>query len=639
MANCPECGESIPEGQEKCPFCGARPMNLSIQIDAHIKLLKKKIEEEPSNAKLYIELGDLYQKHGFSEEALIEYQKAVNIDVNNFDAQIKSAHIYLKFKELNKAESAFRTAVHINPNSTESLIGLFRAYYLQNKIEEAIVLGEKIVKSKPGNAEFHMLMKNLYKEKGNKEKVLMELKKLEQLTPNNEHVVKEIALCYKEENNTEKVIEYYYKMLNIGIEDIDLGIHIGKYYYENQEYDKVIVHLNDLLKKNDITPEIDALIRTYLALAYFNKGKIPSVKNLVDEMQPSHAQQMNKETQKKLASLFYKIGQNELQNNKAKQAIASFEKAVTYDKETNEYGQILDKTINKVAISNKRFMKKISVIGLSTIAVCVFIVLVWILIRNKIIIQIEPADGVAVLIDGKPVKVQSGKPGIISSPMLFMGKHDILIEKPGYEKWEGSANIRIAKPAKLQVELTPIHFFLKLVSVPESAVVTIDGQFVGKTPFASDRILTCPHVIEVNYDGHKKWQSTLIVDEKDSVDLGVIRLKNLAGKWYGKVGKDTYAYNAGFNMTITQTNSALTIKYYHQPRENCKYTGKIKGKIEKGEFYAEGNVTYRYLDVFYWAKTKKKIVIRGKISDNWDRIEGKHSIESLAEEDWWANRK
>jgi tetratricopeptide (TPR) repeat protein len=638
MNNCPECGTPIPTGQKKCPSCGITPMNLGVEVTAHINLLKKKIEKEPANTTLYIELGDIYQKHGFLEEALSEYQKAINLDANNYETQIKSANIFLKFKKLDEAGKAFRNALHLDPKSTDSLIGLFRTYYLQDKVAEAIVIGEKIVKSKPDNVEFHMLLKNLYNQKGDMEKVMTELEKLESLIPSSKQIVKEIIQQYKKDNNIEKLIEYYPKMRDMEIEDTDLGIQIGRYYYDNQKYDKAIEHLNSLLEKETVTPNTDALIRTYLALAHLNNNNILDAASTVNEIEPDSAQQMDKETQKKLASLFFKIGQDALKDKRAKEAIASFEKAVTYDKETIEYGQMLDKTINQAAVSDKKLMKKISVIALGAIAVCILIVLVWVLIRNKIIIQVEPAEDITVLIDGKSMKTESVQPGVISSPILFIGKHDIVIEKKGYEKWQGSANIKIGKPARLEVKLVPIYFLLKLSSVPESAAVTIDGQFVGKTPFASDRILWCPHVIELESKGHAKWRATLTAIENDSVDLGVIKLKNLAGKWYGKIGADGYAYTAAFSMIIQQTNTNLTIKYYHKPREGFSYAGKLKGKIKNGAFYAEGNVTYRYIRMFYRAVTKQKIVMQGKISNNWDRIEGTHFTEGLGQHDWWANR-
>jgi tetratricopeptide (TPR) repeat protein len=501
MENCPECGKPIPEGLQYCPSCIEKPVDLSAEIMAHINLLKKKIEKEPLNAKLHLDLAEIYQKHSYNKQALSEYEKAVHADVKNFDAHIKSAYIYLKFRETKKAENAFRAALHINPKSTESLIGLFRTYYLQDRTEEAIVLCEKIVRSKPDNVEFHILLKNLYNKKGNKEKFLIELLKLESL-------------------------------------DIDLGFQIGKYHYDNRGYDKAIEHLNGLLKLKNITLERDAMTRTYMALACLDKGDIPEAKKIIGKIQPSYAQNMDQEAQKKLASLFFKIGQNELHNNKAKKAIAFFEKALSFDKETIDYARVLDKTKNESVISNKKVLKKVSVIAVGAIAVSIFIVFVWILTHNKIIIDIEPAENTTLLIDGKSMKTKVENPGIISSPTLLMGKHDIEIEKTGYEKWQGSANIGFGKPARLKVTLVPIHFFLQLTSVPESTAVIIDGQFVGKTPFSSDRMLACPHVIEMECAGHAKWRTILTVNERDSIDLGIVRLKNLAGKWRGKIGEN-----------------------------------------------------------------------------------------------------
>ena len=190
-------------------------------------------------------------------------------------------------------------------------------------------------------------------------------------------------------------------------------------------------------------------------------------------------------------------------------------------------------------------------------------------------------------------------------------------------------------PEDKQIE-KPIYYLLQFTSVPESAIVTIDGQMVGKTPFIFDRMLARPHVIEVAYKGYGTWTANLTVQEKDSIDLGVINLKNLAGKWRGMVGKEAYRYNASFNMTIEQTDTTLSIKYYHEPKANHTYRGKLKGIINKGEFFAEGEVTYKYLKVFYWVTEKKEIVMRGKISNNWEKIEGTHNIEGMGDKSWWA---
>ncbi|MGB3340458.1 MAG: tetratricopeptide repeat protein [bacterium] len=638
MATCPECRKPIPEGHNECLSCAEESMNLSTSVTAHINLLKKKIEKEPLNAQYHMALADIYQQYGYLKQALSEYEKAANADVKNIDAQIKSAHLYLKFRKLSQAENAFRAALHINPKSTESLIGLFRSLYLQDRTEEAIVLCEKIVKSRPSNVEFHILLKNLYNNKGDKEKALSELLILESLSPESEQFVKEIAFYYQKENNMEKAKEYYNKMSNMNIRDIELGFQIGKYYYDSKQYSNAFEHFRDLLELSELTLEQDATVRTYIALISFEKGDIPEAKSSINAIQQSSAQSMDVETQKKLASLCFKIGQDELKNKKENKAIPFLNKAVNYDRDNVEYRQILEQTKNSAAISSKKLMKKLAVIAMGVASAFIIIELAWILTHNKIIISIDPAEEAAIVIDGNPVKTPERKSGTISSPTLFMGKHDIIIETKGYEKWQGSANVGFGRSTRLEVTLIPIFYFLQITSVPEKAAVIIDGQPAGKTPYTTDRIVTRPHIIELEYPGHLRWRTELIVNEKDSIDMGVIKLKNLAGKWYGKIGDNSYAYNADFNMTMQQVDTFLTIKFYHRPREDNSYSGKINGKIKNGEFRAEGNVAYKYKDVFYWKQTKKKIAIQGTISEDWDRLEGKYRIESLAEQSWWASR-
>lgn len=636
MANCPECGTPIPEGHEKCPACGEIPMNLSANVTAHINLLKKKLAKDPSNTKLFVELGDLYYKHGFPREALNQYQNATKADASDYDAQIKSAHIFLQFRELEKSEHAFRNALHINPKSTDALIGLFRTYYLLERTTEAIVLGEKIVHLRPDSVEFHMLLKNLYHRKGDTEKTMHELHKLIALVPNNEQVVKELALLYKKENNIEKLAEYYDKMQDMRIEDIELGVHIVQHYFEKNDYDRVFKHGMALLEKESMPPDTRTLIRSYLARAYFITGNITEAKLQIDHVQPEQIASLEKKIQKELAVLYYEISQKEISHNKKKKAINYLELAVTADTDNAEYMQTLDKIKNEMAVSSRKILRKITVIGGGVLGACVIIVVAWLLLRNRIIIHVEPAEDIVVLIDGQLVEPEPDKPGVIVSPVLFIGKHDIEIDRAGFETWQHSVSIGIGRPTKVEVKLSPMYLFLRIASEPESASVFVDGQLAGKTPFISPQITAAPHVIEVAQLGYKTWRHTLVDMTSDSIDLGVVVLKNLAGTWRGKIGDDSYAYTASFSMTIEQDNENLTIKYSHGPRENHRYSGTIKGRIENDDFYAEGNVTYRYLKVFYWAEERQKIIMRGTMSDTWERIEGKHSIGSMAEQEWWA---
>lgn len=639
MKNCPKCDQPIPEGYSTCPSCNRKRIDMTPEVLAHINLLKKKISTEPSSAKIHIDLGDIYHKQSLLDEALHEYEKALNIEPKNYNALIKSAKIYLKFKKLTKAEKTFRAALHINPRSTTSLIGLFRIYYLAGKSEEAIVLGEKIIKAVPDSLEFHMLLKNLYKKKGDKKKMLMEMQKIETLVPDNAEVLKEMLLFFMDENNAEKMKQYYRKLTDRNLVDVNLRFRIAKYYYDNQYYDSAIEYFSDILKQDGLTPELAAQSQAHLILIYFAKADISKSKKFMKELEPTLAEHLGDETKKRLAEVCYKIGQDKLKNNDTKKAVELFNKAIAYDPGSQKYSDALNNIKSKAAITNRNFIIKATIIAGGAIAVCILIILAITLTRNKIYIDIEPADNITLIIDGNEVEAQADRSGIIASPTLAIGSHNLQISKEGYETWAGSVDIPFGKSSRLELNLIPIYYSLQVHTLPESVELFIDGQTAGYTPFVSDSLLACSHRLTIQQRGYMEWDTLLQADENtDSIVMDTVFLKNLDGKWQGSIGQDSYAYNAAFDMTITQADTIVTIRFNHEPRDDNQYNGKINGYVNNNEFFVAGSITNRYQKVFYWAKEKKNIVLQGNISEDWDRIEGKYQIEGLADQTWWAVR-
>ncbi|MGB9720045.1 MAG: PEGA domain-containing protein [bacterium] len=639
MDNCPHCGKPIKEKYKMCSACGTFLITLRTETSAHINLLRKKIESDPKDVKLRIELGGLYQKNGLLLEALDEYKIAIGIDPNNFDAHNKSALIYLKNHELNDAEKSFRSALHIAPNSEEPLIGLFRVYYLQNKIIEALALGEKILKIKPDSVEFHMLMKNLYKQKGDKEKTFHELQKLESLIPDNVEVIKEIVQYFTDQNDMERLIKYYRKMEEMKIDDIQLGFMIGKYYYDNGEYDKADEFLNSLLVKENISEEMMSAINCYLTLAKFDNGDLSGAEYYINRIPVSQVTSFDEETRRKLASIFYKIGDKHLKEKKSKNAVLFFEKAVEYDHDAIEYKEMLEKTRIEVEVSTKNFIRKTISISIGAVAIVIFILLIWTLVRNKIVIYVEPATDVLVSIDGKKLDTQSKKAGVFESSKMFMGSHTIVIEKAGYERWQTRVNIGFGRNAVVRASLVPLYGVFQVNSEPESANVYLDGELVGKTPYVSGNILLTPHKVEIVFPGYQVYTRNIALSEHETLDLGMIVLKNPLGTWIGKIGEDGITYNASFKMTIKEKNGQLTVKFQHQPTAELTYNGEIPALLIKDDFLADGAVNCKERNVFYWTTKKKRVILKGKLFDDWERIEGKCYTEGLGEKNWWAKRE
>ncbi len=640
MANCPNCNAVIQEKYKSCSACGTILINLSTEVTAHINLLRKKIETDSRNVKLYIELGSIYQKFDLLYEALDIFQKAIEIDPNNFDAYNKSAVVYFKLKDLEKAEKSFRAALHISPHSEETLVGLFRVYYLENKITEAIAVGEKIIKAKPESVEFHMLLKNLYKQKGDKEKVFAELQKLELLIPDNEEVIKEIVQYFTDQNDMDGLSKYYNKMQEMNIEDTKLGFMIGKYYYENSQYDQAIEMFRGLLLKENVPVDMYTMIQAYLAISQYAKGDLLGAGNTAAGIQTEQINNtIDGETKKKLAAILYEIGRNKIQSKKTREAIPYFERAVIINSDNSEYKEVLEKTRTELALANKLFFKRLAFTGGGAIVVIVLVILLWQLSWNKLVIQVEPYTDVSILVDGKHKELYSQKPGVFESEKMFMSSHTVTIEKEGYNKYEERVTIGFGRNGVVRANLVPLYGVFVVGSQPESADVYIDENLVGKTPYVSGNIPAISHRLRIEFPGYQPYIDNVKISHNDTLDLGVVLLKSIIDTWSGKIGQDGVTYNASFEMEFKQKDRGLKIKYRHQPNPDLTYSGEINGIVQKNDFLADGQVNCRYREVFYWKNTTRRVIIRGKISDDWERIEGKHFAEGLGEHDWWAVRK
>ncbi|MEO0189813.1 MAG: PEGA domain-containing protein, partial [candidate division WOR-3 bacterium] len=391
------------------------------------------------------------------------------------------------------------------------------------------------------------------------------------------------------------------------------------------------------LTKEEINDEMQNTIYTHLTFASFDKGDINGTENFISKIQEPF-DRIDEQLRKELALIFSKIGTDKINKNKKREALSFFERAIKCDPENKQYQEILEKTRTEILTAQRNFIRKLSLIAGSAVAVCIIVILLWNLTRNRIIINVEPATDLTILIDGRRMEMVNKKMGVYETPKLFIGSHIVDIERQGYENWQARVNLGFAKNTVINASLVPIYGVFQINSQPESADVYLDGILIGKTPYISEKIQAIPHKIELRMPGYQIFTRDINLISGETLNLGVITLKNLVGDWKGKIGQEGISYNASFKMTINQKNGQIKIKYFHQPKEEMTYSGEINGLISKNDFLADGNVNCKERNVFYWTTTKRRIILKGKISDDWERIEGKFYGDGLGEKDWWAVR-
>lgn len=137
-----------------------------------IALCNSELQQNPSNADLYVLSGDLYfdwhqdiyEPRQFIDEAISEYQKALEISLESASIHYKIATAFLLKGELEKTTAHLNLALEYDPNYYKAYFLLAKTMSKKDKFQETFALTLKAIqKGKIKASRAHFLMYNLLK--------------------------------------------------------------------------------------------------------------------------------------------------------------------------------------------------------------------------------------------------------------------------------------------------------------------------------------------------------------------------------------------------------------------------------------------------------------------------------------------
>jgi len=107
----------------------------------------------------HYELAEMYISYGRSDEALFEYNKAVNLDPDNLEIRIKVAKAYTKKGFISKAFEELKKLKTEHPGYMPARIALGLLYYGNGNIIEAQAEWQSVLSREPNHQEANMYIK------------------------------------------------------------------------------------------------------------------------------------------------------------------------------------------------------------------------------------------------------------------------------------------------------------------------------------------------------------------------------------------------------------------------------------------------------------------------------------------------
>jgi len=137
-----------------------------------IELCQIGLQNDPTNADLHIRLGDLYlawhldiyTSTQYVDEAITEYQRALETYIDSADVYFKIAQAQYFKGDLDKAVNYLNMSLKKDEKYAKSYYLLAETYTKKARFADAIVYAKKAIKLKPlKNSSAHFLLYNLYK--------------------------------------------------------------------------------------------------------------------------------------------------------------------------------------------------------------------------------------------------------------------------------------------------------------------------------------------------------------------------------------------------------------------------------------------------------------------------------------------
>ena len=244
------------------------------------KLLKRegeyiKIPEKPTskNIEKFIALGDKYLKEGKFDEAIIEYNKALDINPRN-DILNKLGQVHQQKKSADKSKDTspkidtFKSEKPLDktPDLTEAdkiaqkasiemLLRKGAAFYDKGMIDKAIETFKEVLEIDHDAQEAHYNLGNAYADKGMFDDAIEMYKKAVENNPEFVDAYLNLSTLYLDMDLIDEAISLCKQAVNANPTDSFLCFHLGEAYALNLQYKKAIAAYKDAMAINPMDPE------------------------------------------------------------------------------------------------------------------------------------------------------------------------------------------------------------------------------------------------------------------------------------------------------------------------------------------------------------------------------------------------
>jgi tetratricopeptide (TPR) repeat protein len=263
----------------------------------------------------YNDLGLALSQKGQLDEAVAQYQKALEINPNYELAHNNIGEILFQKGQIDEAMAQYQKALEANPNCDLAHNNLGNVLFQKGQVEEAIIEYQKAFGINPNLAEAHSNLGNALSQKGQIDEAMAQYQKALEIDPNDAEAHNNLGNALVPRGQMEDAMAHYQKALEINPNYAEAHYNLGNALVQDGQVEAAIIQYQ---KAVEINPNYASALCN-LGIAFSRKGN-------VDEaiMQFQKALEINP----KMVAAYYGLGVSLFQKGQLDKAIAQFRKAL-----------------------------------------------------------------------------------------------------------------------------------------------------------------------------------------------------------------------------------------------------------------------------------------------------------------------
>ena len=218
------------------------------------------LAKNPNCGMGYANLGFAFFQKGHAEEAIDQFEKAVEINPNDMDAHNDLGMALDEIGQLDEAIAQYQKALEINPNYAGAHNNLGNTLFRKGQLADAIEQYQKAVKINPNYSEAHGNLGAALFQMGHLDDAIAELQKALEINPNYAEARNNLGNALLQNGQLGRAIEEFQKAVKINPKFAQAHGNLGLAYFQNGQLEEAITECQEALRLNpNLRPVRDTL--------------------------------------------------------------------------------------------------------------------------------------------------------------------------------------------------------------------------------------------------------------------------------------------------------------------------------------------------------------------------------------------